>query len=88
MADGMNTEAKLKKAMEDMDSVEDMVREIMEDVRSGGSLGMGTRKERVAASKLQNMWRMRAARKKMRHMIREIYERFEDPVIVEMIPFA
>ena len=79
VSDSLHTDSKLQKAMKDMDAIEDMVREIMDDVSNGGSLGIGTRKERVAASKLQNLWRMRAARKKLRNMIRQVYERFEDP---------
>jgi hypothetical protein len=70
---------KIVQALKDVEQIDVEIREIMDDFRSGTYGGGGTRKERIAASKLQGLWRVRSARKRLRKMLRTIYQRFQDP---------
>nr|RHZ09174.1 hypothetical protein DYB37_000690 [Aphanomyces astaci] len=72
------TETKVKKAMEDISTIDSGIRTLIGHVKKSLKCKHLTRAD--AVRKIQDMWKVRKARKHFKALLRSIYKRMEDPV--------
>ncbi|ETV84673.1 hypothetical protein, variant [Aphanomyces astaci] len=72
------TETKVKKAIEDISTIDSGIRTLMGRVKKSLKCKHLTRAD--AVRKIQDMWKVRKARKHFKALLRSIYKRMEDPV--------